>query len=101
MIKIEKLSPDADVWFVRGGVRQRAFLHQLLSHSELPSLEVLSGSVVYSIDEQDVITQQALEPTKSVEPTNSPAVEPPTPATPPVAATTEAKPKIVFPKKRK
>lgn len=94
MIKIERLSSDADVWFTRGGVRQRAYLHQLLSHSELPSLEVLSGSVVYSIDEQQVITQQALEPSKSPEPS-------PTPTKPAVAVATEAKPKIVFPKKRK
>jgi len=102
MVKIEKLSPDASIWFVRSGVRQRAFLHQLISKSELDTLEVESGTVVYSIDEQEVVSRSATA-TKSPETVSDPttATTTPTPAEPPVVATTENKPKIVFPAKSK
>lgn len=98
MVKIEKLSPDARVWFQRDGTRQRAWLYQLLSRTELATLEIESGTVVYSIDEQEVVTRSATI-TKSPEPAAAPQpVAAPAPAEPPVA--TETKPKIVFPKKR-
>lgn len=101
MVKIEKLSHDAQVWFQRDGVRQRAWLHQLISYAELTTLVVESGTVVYSIDEQEVITRSA-DTTKS--PAAAPAtpepVAAPAPAEPPVAVATETKAKIVFPKKR-
>lgn len=100
MVKIEKLSPDAQVWFQRDGTRQRAYLHQLLSRAELATLEIESGTVMYSIDEQEVVTRSAAT-TKSPEPaaTTQP-VATPAPAQPPVAVAAETKPKIVFPKKR-
>lgn len=100
MVKIEKLSPDARVWFQRDGTRQRAWLHQLLSRTELATMEIESGTVVYSIDEQEVVTRSATI-TKSPEPAAAPQpVAAPAPAEPPVAEATETKPKIVFPKKR-
>ena len=100
MVKIEKLSGDASAWFTRDGARQRARLHQLLSQAELATMEIESGVVVYSIDEQEVVTRSATT-TKSPEPaaTTQP-VAAPAPVQPPVAASTETKPKIVFPKKR-
>lgn len=99
MVKIEKLSPDASVWFVRDGVRQRARLHQLLSRAELATLEVEVGTVVYSIDEQEVVTQSATT-TKSPEPAAATApMAAPAPVEPPVAPATETKPKVVFPGK--
>jgi len=99
MVKIEKLSPDARVWFQRDGTRQQAWLHQLLSRTELATMEIESGTVVYSIDEQEVVTRSAT--TKSPEPATAPQpVAAPAPAEPPVAEATETKPKIVFPKKR-
>lgn len=100
MVKIEKLSPDARVWFQRDGTRQQAWLHQLLSRTELATMEIESGTVVYSIDEQEVVTRSATT-TKSPEPLPAPQpVAAPAPAEPPVAEATETKPKIVFPKKR-
>ena len=102
MVKIEQLSPGTVVWFVRDGKRQRAFLHQLLTRDELTTLEVVGGTVVYSIDEQEVVSRSA-DTTKSAEAVSEPttATTAPTPAEPPVVAATETKPKIVFPAKSK
>lgn len=99
MVKIEKLSSDAAVWFLRDGVRQRAYLHQLISRAELDTLEVDAGTVVYTIDEQEVVTRSATATKSVTEPQPAATTPASTPAEPPVAAATETKPKIVFPSK--
>lgn len=99
MVKIEKLSPDARVWFQRDGTRQRAFLHQLLSRAELDTLEIEAGEVMYSIDEQEVVTRSAATAKSLATATAPEPVDAPTPAQPPVATNTETKPKVVFPAK--
>lgn len=70
MVKIEQIK-DAKVFITRDGVRTQVFLHQLITRQELETLEVEGGSVVYSIDEQELVTKEAAK----VRP-----VEPPAPA---------------------
>lgn len=94
MVKIEGLSADACVWFTRDNLRQRAYLQQLISIAELETLEVESGTVTYSVNEQSVLTRSA-ETAKVTEQVEVPAlVESEQPLV-------TAKPKIVFPKKKK
>lgn len=58
MIKIEKLNAAKAV-FLRDGVEQPVFLHALLTPKEYKTLKVLEGSLVVSIDEQEVVTVSA------------------------------------------
>ena len=50
MVKIENLSPDARVTFVREGNPQVARVGYLLDSAEFESLKVETGTVTYSID---------------------------------------------------
>jgi len=82
MIKIEKLAGKAT--FVREGKTTPVFAGQLLNHTEITTLEVLEGSVLYSIDEAELVTATAGGPVVApVTETKSPE------NTEPVAATTE------------
>ena len=65
MIKVEKLSPDALV-YVNG---LQVFRHQLFSHMDWQTVEVVQGNVTYSIDENEVRTMYA-----KVEDTSPPPV---------------------------
>jgi len=104
MIKIEKLNAAKAVFSRNGGPEQPVFLHLLLNREEYNTLRVLEGSVVVSIDEQEVVTISAdgqqpqaaevVEQPKSVE-QSQPAVEAPAP----VAAAPTPK-TIVRPKPR-
>ena len=53
MIKIEKIQAE-QATLVRGGVRQPLVLHSHITAEELATIEALSGSIVYSIDETEV-----------------------------------------------
>lgn len=102
MVKIEKLSEDACVWYMRDGIRQRAYLHQLISVLELQTLEVEAGTVVYSVDEQEVFTKTAeVAKSTSTATTAEPDLDTSTPSKQEPAAPTKTKPKIVFPTKKK
>jgi hypothetical protein len=56
MIKIEKLSDDARVLVVRNGKKTQIFTGQLISHNDWQTVEVVSGSVTYTVDELEVKT---------------------------------------------
>lgn len=71
MVKIEQIK-DAKVFVTRDGVRRQVFLHQLITKQELETLEVEGGSVVYSIDEQELVTKEA----PKVVPVEPPAAPP-------------------------
>lgn len=81
MIKIEKLN-TAKAVFLRDGVEQPVFLHALLTPKEYKTLKVLEGSLVVSIDEQEVVTVSATSEAEvpkavaQVEETPAPAEEP-------------------------
>ena len=51
MIKIEQLKNGAKATYVRDGNRRQVYLHHLITHDELATLEVTEGTVVYSVDE--------------------------------------------------
>jgi hypothetical protein len=55
MIKIEKLKDGAKVFVKRDGERTQVFLNQLISHSEFNTIEVEGGTLVYSVDESEVL----------------------------------------------
>ena len=63
MIKIEKMSKDAKASIKRVTVSGESeiglYAGMLMSLRELSTLKVLSGSVTYSIDEMEIITQHA------------------------------------------
>lgn len=52
MVKIEKLKDGAVAYITRDGQRMKIFAAQLISLSDLDTLEVESGTVVYSINEE-------------------------------------------------
>lgn len=62
MVKIEKLSAGAKAVFTRNGVEQPVVIHQLMTIEEFRTLKVLSGELMYSIDENEVGTVQAPVP---------------------------------------
>ena len=55
MVKIEQLK-NAKAVFTRDGTEQPILLGAILTDSEFKTMKVLSGTVVVSIDEQEVIT---------------------------------------------
>lgn len=59
MIKFERLSKDAKATIVRNGVQQPVYLGMTLSSSELESLVVSAGTVLYTIDETEVVEVSA------------------------------------------
>ena len=88
MVKIEKLLHGCKASILRDEVRQPLFVGQLITQSDLDTLEVVFGTLVYTIDEQEIVEVNGTEPT------NTPvATEPPVKVAPPT------KPKVVQPKK--
>lgn len=113
MVKIESISEGASVTAVLGGERKSVFAKQLITYAESRTLEVVGGTVVYSIDEIEVVelsdsntksgtdtgtAAPAATPTPAAEPVPAPVPEPaPAPAQPVAsAAKTEAAPKKVI-----
>lgn len=84
MIKIEKLKNGAQATITRNGVTQKVYPAMIISYDELVGIEVLTGTVVYSVNEEVIeeisageatpAAPAALEEIKSPEPTE-PAVE--------------------------
>lgn len=60
MIKIEQLKDNAKAVYTSNGVKKPVFLHQLITHQDLATLEVLQGTVVYSVDELEIKEQSAV-----------------------------------------
>lgn len=94
MVKIEKISPGAVVSILRNGERITLLEKQLIGYDDINTLEVTGGDVVYSIDEDEVVTKSGIA---------APAV-PQAPAEPELAvaekAAEEVKPAIVKPAPR-
>lgn len=65
MIKIERLTPDAQATFQRDGADFQVQPNQLLNRSEFDTLVVTSGEVMVSIDELEIhyITSKSIHPT--------------------------------------
>jgi len=55
MIKIERLKDGAKVFVTRDGVRVQVFLNQLITHTDFQTVEVEGGTLVYSVDETEVL----------------------------------------------
>lgn len=71
MIKIEKLKDGAKATIVRNGVKQPVYLAMNITAAELQTLEVVGGSLVYTVDETEIVEVQGGEaplPVKSSEP---------------------------------
>lgn len=105
MIKIEQLKNGAKATIIRNGVKQPVYLAMNITAAELDTLEVVGGSLVYTVDEAEILEVQGgetPEPSKSTETTTNtepsePAVETPSEA----AETVEVvKPAIVKPTPR-
>lgn len=56
MIKIESLSPNAEVVFTRADQPHPATVGWLLTREEFDTLKVIKGELTYSIDELEVVT---------------------------------------------
>jgi hypothetical protein len=62
MIKIEKVSPGAKAFVTQAdGTKRQVFPGILLSFSEADSLEISGGTVMYTVNETDIITKSSVE----------------------------------------
>lgn len=77
MVKIEQLKNGAKATFVRDGTERPIFLHQLITRQELETLMVQQGTVVYSVDEMEILEKSA-----DVKSVAAPAPQPVEPAAP-------------------
>ncbi len=57
MVKIEALLNNCKATIVRHGQTMPVYLGMLMSQEELQSLQILSGTVTYSVEEIDVVTK--------------------------------------------
>lgn len=62
MVKIEQLKNGAKATVMRDGRQVPIFLHQLITRQELETMEVSVGTVVYSIDELEILEKSAPAP---------------------------------------
>lgn len=62
MVKIEQLKNGAKATVMRNGRQVPIFLHQLITRQELETMEVSVGTVVYSIDELEILEKSAPAP---------------------------------------
>lgn len=67
MIKIEKLLDNATATFVRENKTIPVFAGQILTDYEGTTLQVLTGTVMYSIDESKIVNVSAEDTGKSLE----------------------------------
>lgn len=55
MIKIEQLKSGCTATIQRNGVRQPVYVGMVVTKAELDSLEIAQGTLVYTIDEEQVV----------------------------------------------
>lgn len=103
MVKIEKIYPGAEAYFIRDGMRQQAFLHQLLTLEESYTLKIAKGTIMYSINEESVVTKDADLVLRAVaaDPKPEAAVESVKKVIDNTSSETKQKPKIVYPTRKK
>lgn len=58
-IKLERISNPGKAFITRNAIRQTARNNMVITEQELASLEVLEGTVLYSIDESKLVTVEA------------------------------------------
>jgi hypothetical protein len=70
MVKIEELKNGAEATYTKDytGEQGLVVLHNLISLSELETMKVTKGTVVYTIDEQEFGEKSAEVPAKKAEP---------------------------------
>lgn len=56
MIKIERIDSIVRPTYVRNGLRQPMFASQMVSEEEFSSIELIEGSILYSVNESEVNT---------------------------------------------
>lgn len=66
MVKIERINNCTDATILRKGHRMKIRQNMIIDYSEVPTLTFSTGSIVYSVDETEVITLTA--PEKQEEP---------------------------------
>lgn len=91
MVKIEKLLGGCKATFVRNNVRQPLLLSQLISMSEFNTIELDTGSIIYSIDETEIGELKAKQPEPVVEAVAEPVAPVIKPAAKKVARKTTVK----------
>lgn len=62
MVKIEAMKNGAKATVMRNGRQIPLFLHQLISRDELETMVVESGTIVYSVDELEILEKSAPAP---------------------------------------
>ena len=98
MIKFERLSNGAKATIIRNEVTQPVYIGMAVSREELATLNVVSGTVLYTIDEKEIVevSAKAAPAPKPVQVEKPEVVEATTPVEPVVAV----KPAIVKPAPR-
>jgi hypothetical protein len=59
MIKFERLSKGAKATIIRNEVAQPVYIGMTVSREELNTLNVISGTVLYTIDEKEIVEVSA------------------------------------------
>lgn len=102
MIKIEQLKGGCTATIERNGVRQPVYVRMVVTKAELNSLEITGGTLVYTIDEEQIVEVDGTVPnnvqvavTDQVIATEIPSVEVESTATVEPAATEVEAPKAV------
>lgn len=72
-IKLERISEPGKAFIVRNNIKQAAQNNMVITEQELATLEVQAGTVLYSVNESELITVEA----------------PPAPVVPVVTSTTK------------
>jgi len=72
-IKLERISELGKAFIIRNNIKQAAQNNMVITEQELATLEVQAGTVLYSVNESELITVEA----------------PPAPVTPVVTSTTK------------
>lgn len=99
MVKIEKILDGAVATIIRDDKAIQLFQGQLITYYDLPSLQVVGGKVIYSIDESEVIEVIGIPPVAGTPPAPEveqiveavPVVETPAPAPAPVKTVAKKK----------
>lgn len=73
MVKIERISPGATVTIERAGIVIPVYEKQFINYSDVPTLKVKNGTVLYSIDELEV--HELVSPAPAPAPASTPVIK--------------------------
>jgi len=99
MIKFERLSNGAKATIIRNEVTQPVYIGMAVSREELATLNVVSGTVLYTIDEKEIVEVSA-KAAPAPKPVQVEKPEEVVEATTPVEPVVAVKPAIVKPAPR-